>query len=106
MNNEQPSMSGVTHTIDLSKFPGKQKLIAIWNIGDTSNAFYSCVDLNVGGSSGGSTSTTTTAPPRTEPQSCGRVGSDPTGQLATPTVSRVKDSTRCCALAGSVTHSR
>lgn len=61
-NNEQPPQS-VTHTIDLSKFSGKQKLLAIWNIGDTVNAFYSCVDLNIG--SGGGTPTTTTAPTTT-----------------------------------------
>lgn len=63
-NNEQPGQS-VTHTIDLSKFSGKQKLLAIWNIGDTSNAFYSCVDLNIGG--GGETPTTTPAPTTTAP---------------------------------------
>jgi chitin-binding protein len=27
---------------------GRQKLLAIWNIADTANAFYSCVDLQVG----------------------------------------------------------
>jgi chitin-binding protein len=26
---------------------GKQKLLAIWNIADTANAFYACVDLQV-----------------------------------------------------------
>ncbi|MFJ1459370.1 lytic polysaccharide monooxygenase [Nocardia sp. N2S4-5] len=64
--NELPGGS-VTHSIDLSKFSGKQKLLAVWNIGDTSNAFYSCVDLNIGdGSSGGTPTTaptTTPAPP-------------------------------------------
>ncbi|GAA2592850.1 hypothetical protein GCM10010435_84790 [Winogradskya consettensis] len=41
----------VTHNIDLSAFPGKQTVLAVWNIGDTANAFYSCIDLNVGGGS-------------------------------------------------------
>lgn len=37
------------HTINLSRFSGRQKLLAIWNIGDTANAFYSCIDLQIGG---------------------------------------------------------
>ena len=36
----------VTHKVDLSAFPGRQTVLAVWNIGDTANAFYSCVDLN------------------------------------------------------------
>ncbi|MFI5893042.1 lytic polysaccharide monooxygenase [Actinoplanes sp. NPDC051513] len=57
--NAQPD-AVVSHTVDLSKFPGRQKVLAVWNIGDTANAFYNCVDLNVGG--GESSSTPTTAP--------------------------------------------
>ena len=41
----------VQHTINLNGFSGRQKLYAIWNIGDTENAFYSCLDLNIGGGS-------------------------------------------------------
>ena len=52
----------VTHDIDLSAFPGRQTVLAVWNIGDTANAFYSCVDLNVGGG-GGSAPSTPAAPP-------------------------------------------
>ncbi|MBF6329021.1 lytic polysaccharide monooxygenase auxiliary activity family 9 protein [Nocardia transvalensis] len=47
-NNQQPGQT-VTHTVNLSGFTGKQKLIGIWNIADTANAFYACVDLRVGG---------------------------------------------------------
>ncbi|WP_324194637.1 lytic polysaccharide monooxygenase auxiliary activity family 9 protein [Nocardia terpenica] len=36
-----------THTVNLSGFSGRQKLIGIWNIADTANAFYACVDLNI-----------------------------------------------------------
>lgn len=61
--NEQPPME-VTHTIDLSNYSGRQKLRAVWNIGDTAAAFYSCVDLEIGGG-GGSTPTTTTPRPTT-----------------------------------------
>jgi predicted carbohydrate-binding protein with CBM5 and CBM33 domain len=56
--NAQPD-AVVTHAIDLGAFPGRQKVLAVWNIGDTANAFYNCIDLNVGGSSGGPTAPTT-----------------------------------------------
>ena len=46
--NAQPD-AVVNHTLDLSRFPGRHTVLAVWNIGDTPNAFYSCVDLNVGG---------------------------------------------------------
>ncbi|MBL1072974.1 lytic polysaccharide monooxygenase [Nocardia sp. 2] len=65
-NNQQPAQS-VSHTVDLGSFTGRQKLLAVWNIGDTANAFYSCIDLQIGGA--GSTTTappmTTTTPPAT-----------------------------------------
>ncbi|WP_421842638.1 lytic polysaccharide monooxygenase [Mycobacterium sp.] len=60
-NNQIPS-STLTHQVNLSGFSGRQKLLAIWNIGDTPNAFYSCVDLQIGG---GTPPTTTTNPPPT-----------------------------------------
>lgn len=37
----------VTHSVNLGNVSGKQKLLAIWNIADTTNAFYNCVDLQV-----------------------------------------------------------
>ncbi|MEV0681478.1 lytic polysaccharide monooxygenase auxiliary activity family 9 protein [Actinosynnema sp. NPDC050436] len=43
---QQPPAS-VSHTINLGGVTGKQKVLAIWNIGDTSNAFYACIDVNV-----------------------------------------------------------
>jgi predicted carbohydrate-binding protein with CBM5 and CBM33 domain len=39
-------------------FTGRQTVLARWNIADTVNAFYSCVDVNIGGG-GGSTPTPT-----------------------------------------------
>ena len=64
-NNAAP-VDPVRHTINLSGFSGRQKLYAIWNIGDTVNAFYSCIDLNING--GGTTPPpTTTTPPTTQP---------------------------------------
>ncbi|GGP63193.1 lytic polysaccharide monooxygenase [Saccharothrix coeruleofusca] len=53
----------VTHSVDLGGRTGRQKVLAVWNIADTPNAFYACVDLQVGG--GGTTPTTTTKPPTT-----------------------------------------
>jgi len=52
--------SGTSHTVDLSAYPGRRKVLAIWNIGDTANAFYNCVDLQVGTSGGTVTPPTTT----------------------------------------------
>ncbi|MDQ7909474.1 lytic polysaccharide monooxygenase [Phytohabitans sp. ZYX-F-186] len=65
--NQQPD-AVVSHQVDLSRFPGRRTVLAIWNIGDTANAFYSCIDLNVGG--GGTPQDpppATTAPPSTAP---------------------------------------
>jgi chitin-binding protein len=67
----QPNAT-VTHNVNLSKFPGKRKVLAVWNIADTPMAFYSCIDLNVGGGSsggGGATPTTPPAAPTTPPTS-------------------------------------
>ncbi|MHA7648299.1 lytic polysaccharide monooxygenase [Mycobacterium sp. ML4] len=66
--NNAPATATVTHSVNLSGFSGRQKLLAIWNIGDTPNTFYSCVDLQIGGSQPSTTSSppaTTTAPPGT-----------------------------------------
>ncbi|GAA3462349.1 lytic polysaccharide monooxygenase [Saccharothrix longispora] len=58
----QPNAT-VTHNVNLGGRTGRIKLLAIWNIADTPMAFYSCVDLQVGG--GGNPPTTTTTPPTT-----------------------------------------
>ncbi|GGQ44469.1 lytic polysaccharide monooxygenase [Couchioplanes azureus] len=67
--NQQPD-AVVTHNVDLSNFQGRQTVLAVWNIGDTGNAFYNCVDLNVGGGASDTpkpTPTTPPAPPSTTP---------------------------------------
>ncbi|MFD0687916.1 lytic polysaccharide monooxygenase auxiliary activity family 9 protein [Actinomadura fibrosa] len=46
-NDAQPP-STVSHTVNLGNVSGRQKLLAVWNIADTTNAFYACVDLQVG----------------------------------------------------------
>lgn len=67
-NNAIPSQS-FSHSIDLGSFTGRQKLLAIWNIGDTAAAFYSCIDLDIGGSGTPTTTkpSTTTPPATTNP---------------------------------------
>ena len=64
--NAQPD-AVVTHNIDLSAFPGRQRVLAVWNIGDTANAFYSCIDLNVGANGGSGGTVPGTAPATTKP---------------------------------------
>lgn len=46
-NNEQPPET-VSHEVNLSGHTGRQTVLAVWNIADTTNAFYSCIDLQVG----------------------------------------------------------
>lgn len=38
----------VTHAVNFGSLTGKQKVLAVWNIADTANAFYACTDVNVG----------------------------------------------------------
>ncbi|WP_141580036.1 lytic polysaccharide monooxygenase auxiliary activity family 9 protein [Actinomadura sp. WMMA1423] len=45
-NGQQPP-STVSHSVDLGGVTGRQKVLAVWNIADTANAFYACVDVNV-----------------------------------------------------------
>lgn len=44
---QQPPQ-GLSHEVGLDGVSGRQKLLAVWNIADTPNAFYACVDLEVG----------------------------------------------------------
>jgi len=57
----------VTHSVDLSGFSGRQKVLAVWNIADTAMAFYACIDVQISGTTppttGPPTPTTTTVPP-------------------------------------------
>ncbi|WP_052685026.1 lytic polysaccharide monooxygenase [Lentzea aerocolonigenes] len=65
-NNAAP-VDPVQHTINLSGFSGRQKLRAVWNIGDTVKAFYSCMDINIGGTGGNPTPPPTTTNPTPPP---------------------------------------
>ncbi|MEU1350662.1 lytic polysaccharide monooxygenase [Streptomyces sp. NPDC005786] len=42
----------VTHRVDFGGITGRQKVLAVWNISDTANAFYACVDVQIGGGGG------------------------------------------------------
>ncbi|MET9662926.1 lytic polysaccharide monooxygenase auxiliary activity family 9 protein [Streptomyces sp. NPDC006510] len=46
-NGAQPGAT-VTHQVDFGSLAGRQKVLAVWNIADTANAFYACIDVNVG----------------------------------------------------------
>jgi len=65
-NNQQPPPT-LSHTVNLGNVSGRQKLLAVWNIGDTPNAFYSCVDLQVGGESPPPSSPPPSNPPAESP---------------------------------------
>ncbi|MEI5098158.1 lytic polysaccharide monooxygenase [Streptomyces sp. PmtG] len=39
----------VRHHVDFGGLRGQHKVLAVWNIADTANAFYACVDVNIRG---------------------------------------------------------
>ncbi|QNP61540.1 lytic polysaccharide monooxygenase auxiliary activity family 9 protein [Streptomyces genisteinicus] len=39
----------VNHQVDFGGLTGQQKVLAVWNVADTDNAFYACIDVRVGG---------------------------------------------------------
>ncbi|MEV8567291.1 lytic polysaccharide monooxygenase [Streptomyces sp. NPDC051322] len=43
----------VTHQVNFGSITGRQKVLAVWNIADTANAFYACIDVNISGNGGG-----------------------------------------------------
>ena len=45
-NGQQPPQT-VSHQVNLGGASGKQKVLAVWNIADTANAFYACIDVNI-----------------------------------------------------------
>ena len=65
--NDGGAQPGATksHTVSMGSFRGRQTVLARWNVADTANAFYACVDVNIGG--GGSTTPPPTNPPPTTP---------------------------------------
>ncbi|MEU6113403.1 lytic polysaccharide monooxygenase auxiliary activity family 9 protein [Streptomyces sp. NPDC047117] len=45
-NGQQPPET-VSHQVNLGSATGRHKVLAVWNIADTSNAFYACIDVNI-----------------------------------------------------------
>jgi predicted carbohydrate-binding protein with CBM5 and CBM33 domain len=99
--NDGGAQPGATksHTVSMKGFTGRQTVLARWNIADTANAFYSCVDLNIGGGGGTTPPTTppttrpTTAPPTTAPPTTAPPTTNPPagGTWAAGTAYRVGD---------------
>ena len=68
--NDGGAQPGATksHTVGMGSFSGRQTVLARWNIADTVNAFYSCVDVNIGGGTTNPTPTpTATSSPTPRP---------------------------------------
>ncbi len=69
--------SRLSHQVDLSGYSGEHTVLARWTVADTTNAFYACVDVNIGGGDGGPVDPPPTEeptdPPTEEP-------TDPTGE--------------------------
>jgi len=42
----------VTHQVDVGAYSGEHTVLAVWNIADAANAFYACVDLDIGADEG------------------------------------------------------
>ena len=60
-NDAQPPAT-LTHTVSLAGFTGRQKVLAVWNVADTTNAFYACIDVQIGGTTPTPTPTPTATP--------------------------------------------
>ncbi|MBB2943889.1 chitin-binding protein [Actinoplanes lutulentus] len=91
--NDNGAQPGATksHTVSFAGYSGRQTVLARWNVKDTINAFYSCVDLNFGGTTTNPTPTpTTTSSPTPSPT----VTSSPTvSPTASPTATPTPTST-------------
>jgi predicted carbohydrate-binding protein with CBM5 and CBM33 domain len=79
--NDNGAQPGATksHTVDFAGYTGRQTVLARWNVANTINAFYSCVDLNFGGTGTPSPTPTTPGPTPTTP------APSPTSPAPTPT---------------------
>jgi len=88
---KQPNAT-VSHTVNFGSFSGRQTLLAVWNIADTPNAFYACVDLQIGGGGGGGAPTTApTAAPTTAPTTAPTVPAAPDPTITKAPAGGVKE---------------
>jgi chitin-binding protein len=81
--NAQPE-AVVTHKVNLGNFRGRQTVLAVWNIGDTPMAFYSCVDVNIGGTGGGATPPPSNGGGSTKPPTTAPTGGSTTAPVPAP----------------------
>src|SRR5919112_3599045 len=67
--NDGGAQPGATksHAVNMKGFSGRQTVLARWNVADTAMAFYSCVDLQIGGGGGGNPPPPTNPPPTNPP---------------------------------------
>ena len=63
---KQPGAT-VSHNVSMGGRSGRQKILAIWNIADTAMAFYSCIDVQIGGGGGNPQPPPATTPPPNNP---------------------------------------
>ncbi|MEU7923420.1 lytic polysaccharide monooxygenase [Micromonospora zamorensis] len=92
-NNQQPGAT-VSHNVNLGGFSGRQKILAVWNISDTANAFYSCIDVQIGGGGSNPTPTPTPTPsptPRPTPTATPTTPPAPGGSWTTGRAYQVGD---------------
>ncbi|GAA0901015.1 lytic polysaccharide monooxygenase [Virgisporangium ochraceum] len=82
-NNAQPE-AVVTHKVNLGNFRGRQTVLAVWNIGDTPMAFYSCVDVNIGGTGPGTGNPPPANPTPTKSPTTAPPGGSPTATVPAP----------------------
>jgi LysM repeat protein len=78
--------ASTTHSVNLAGYSGRQKILSIWNIGDTVNAFYACTDVIIGSGGGSTTPAPTSAPtsaPTTRPTVAPTVAPTPSGGRCT-----------------------
>ncbi|MEV3938818.1 lytic polysaccharide monooxygenase [Glycomyces sp. NPDC049804] len=68
----------MTHQVTLPERSGRQLILSVWNIADTVNAFYSCIDVDFGGGgtptanpTGGEPTPTPSSTPTGQPADCG-----------------------------------
>ncbi|MEI4274257.1 carbohydrate-binding protein, partial [Klenkia sp. LSe6-5] len=90
--NDGGAQPGATksHTVNFAGYSGRQTVLARWNISDTVNAFYSCVDLNFGGATNPTPTPTATSSPTPTPTAT-------TSPTATPTPKATQGATTWAA---------
>ena len=81
-NGAQPPAT-LSHTVDLTGFTGRQKVLAVWNVADTDNAFYACIDVQIGGGTTPTPTPTPTSSPTTPSGTWAPYTAYATGQAVT-----------------------